>query len=225
MWGSERPESGGLGLPLGPAPQGSVEPQAWPLSAAASASSSPAPRPSLGSPIRLRGPPSLGSPCPSRLKRGLPDRPARWDRRASRLRSGPLPPRASSRRPSGLGTRGGGAGPGRPSQPRARGAVWGAVEGPPQPSAASPGPGTVPEGTAEAGAQAVGRRRGHPEPAPRLLRRPPCGGPGSPRLLWPGRASRSLGGGEGAVHGGAVQTCWERILGSDLRIAPGSPSN
>lgn len=45
-------------------------------------------------------------------------------------------------------------------------------------------------------------------------------GPSSPQLLSPGSAGRGP-----RARGGAVQTCWERFLGSDLRIAPGSSSN
>ena len=185
-----------------PCPRGTTPPRP--------VSSSSAHGPSLCSPTRSRGPPSLSLPLPLAAKPGTARQPSAVGRAAfpAWLR-GPSCCARSSRRPSGLGT---GEGAPFPAQGPRSGLGSGRAPTPALPQPA-PAPGTLPESRVAASARAVRGRPGHPEPRPAscaaALR-----GPGSPLLLPPGLASR--GRREGAVHGGAVQTCWERFLGSDL---------
>lgn len=217
IWGSECPECVGLGPPRSPPPRGSVGQRVChcrpPGTGGASPSSfSPfplcAPALPLLAPARPAGRPPPAAPCPSRLNWGLPDSPARSEEQVSRLGSGaPRAALAPCEPPSGLGTGEGvwGAWPGGPSLPGAQGAVAGTPQRFPSQSRAWD--------LARVRRPGGSGRPGHPEPRP-AFGAATQQSPGSPLQLPPGQASR--GRREGAVRGGAVQTCWERSLGSDL---------
>lgn len=164
--------------------------------------------PPFARPRPPRGPPSPGCPLPLAAEVGTARQPGalRGAGFPTRLR-GPSRCARSLRPPSGLGTGEGawGAWPGGPSLPGAQGAVAGTPQRFPSQS---------PAWDLARVRRAGGRGRpGHPEPRP-AFGAATQRGPGSPLQLPPGQASR--GRREGAVRGGAVQTCWERSLGSDL---------
>lgn len=190
---SPEPAAPGLGGPRGLAILGRRVPGEQPPPRPASSSS--AHGPSLCSSTRSRGPPSLSLPLPLAAQPGTARQPSAVGRAAfpTRLR-GPSCCARSARRPSGLGT-----GEGRPSLPRAQGAVWGAFERPPLhfPSQSRP--------WALARVQSGGQRtggKGTPGPPgipARLLRRHPRGAglarasparPGLPRSPGGSRARR-----------------------------------